>query len=483
VSRAKTEWSGEPEDSDDQDAPASVPMRRATETFVAREKRLSFASQVLQQEKQLGDREVEVVQQGKEWAAAEESDEEPAAKKLERRHSESFQAREKRLSHAAVALEEEKQIGDQEVRVVPSEKDWAAADDSEDDHEPESAKLERQAAASFAVRERWLSARAAVMKQKAQIGDVEVEVVPQTKEWAGAQDSGDEREPQSRKLERRHSESFARREKRMSVNAPRKTWAGEKLVAVVAEQKEWKGLQDSDDEEESMERRASASFAAREKRLSVGAIAMQQNQVTDQEVPVMTHSREWSGEVDSGEETEAKAQRRASESFMARERRLSAGVEVLKAQRQMGDTEVEVVQQSKEWQGSENLPDSDDDQAFVAPEAKHEKQAAASFEAREKRLTIAAEALREQKPICDTEVPVVQQSKEWCVDDSSDDEQGEMAAAQHASEVYAARERRLTVGSFNAEENGDRDIVAVGRRILPGDDRCSDRCSEQCCMM
>ncbi|CAE8604641.1 unnamed protein product [Polarella glacialis] len=92
VASQKQEWKGEPEDSDDDEAGA--------QNFSNREKRLTVGAIALQQEKLLSDHEVHVVPQSKEWGAAVDSDDDHGPNLLVRRASESFAAREKRLSVA-----------------------------------------------------------------------------------------------------------------------------------------------------------------------------------------------------------------------------------------------------------------------------------------------------------------------------------------------------------------------------------------------
>ena len=96
---------------------------------------------------------------------------------------------------------------------------------------------------------------------------------------------------------------------------------------VVTEPKEWAGEEDSEDEKP-IERHASRSFEAREKRLTVAAVNLQDLSegdkiVGDHEVAVVQQQKEWKDGEESEEETHSpdRVAKRASESFQKRESR------------------------------------------------------------------------------------------------------------------------------------------------------------------
>ncbi|CAK9038486.1 unnamed protein product [Durusdinium trenchii] len=100
-------------------------------------------------------------------------------------------------------------------------------------------------------------------------------------------------------------------------------------VPVVEEAKEWKGATGSDDEGDADEH-ATSSFRARERRLSMAEEVRKEEQIMgDTQVEVVKQQDEWKGGDDSEEEqaepVERTAQRRASESFEKRESRIQQG--------------------------------------------------------------------------------------------------------------------------------------------------------------
>ncbi|CAJ1421991.1 unnamed protein product [Effrenium voratum] len=109
------------------------------------------------------------------------------------------------------------------VAVVEESKEWGAVAESEDEGNDE--KQEKHASESFQAREQRLSVAAEVRKDEQILGDTQVEVVKQPVEWHGGADSDEEgatsREAQSRegKAVRRMSESFQKRESRLKQGA------------------------------------------------------------------------------------------------------------------------------------------------------------------------------------------------------------------------------------------------------------------------
>lgn len=544
------EWTGH-EDSEDE--PEQVPQklmeRRASQTFEARERRLSAAAVALKEQKQMGDCEVEVRKQSNEWAGAgsmhdSDDEQEPEATKFEKRASQSFMAREQRISLNAEALYCEAPIGDKDVEVIAHSKEWTGVQDSDDEQEPSEQKMEKQASASYEARERRLTASAEVLSTQKQLGDQDVEVVTHSKEWEQHSDSEDEHEPEARKFERQAESAFAAREQRLSLAADalrEQLPLGDHEVKVVPEQKEWGGMQESDDEHEphqrTLERRASESFSAREKRLSIGEAGkagleavvqscvqasvqaaktavnsastleartslarrasftdpLQQGRprAPTEEVAIVSESKDWKGADESDDEHEpspVRIERRASASRDAREHRLSVSAQSLQEEKPLGDREVEVVPHSSEWQGVQDSEDEADPQP--------EQQAAASFKAREQRLSQAQEARHEQRQLYDHEVEVHPQQLEWAqVEESEDEQDGQLAAARHASGMLAARERRLSSHGQSSTLRGNSEdpeplMVSFEQEQstparggpAPGD-RCSDRCTNNCLVM
>eukprot|EP00930_Biecheleria_cincta_P057206 TRINITY_DN43181_c0_g1_i1.p1 TRINITY_DN43181_c0_g1~~TRINITY_DN43181_c0_g1_i1.p1 ORF type:complete len:616 (+),score=167.74 TRINITY_DN43181_c0_g1_i1:151-1998(+) len=549
------EWTGH-EDSEDEpeQVPQKVMERRASASFEARERRLSAAAAALKEQKQLGDCEVEVLKQSNEWAGAgsmhdSDDEQETETAKFEKRASQSFMAREQRISLNAEALHCEAPIGDKDVEVIAHSKEWTGAQDSDDEQEPSQQKMEKRASASYEARERRLSASAEVLNAQKQLGDQDVEVVTHSKEWEPHLDSEDEHEPEARRLERQAESAFAAREHRLSLAADalrEQRPMGDHEVKVVPEQKEWGGVQDSDDEHEphqrTLERRASESFAAREKRLSIGEAgqsglesvvqscvqatvqaakaavngastleartslagrsSLAQASLVDplqqgrpraptEEVAIVSESKEWKGADESDDEnapSPVRIERRASASRDAREHRLSVATQILQEQKLLGDREVEVVPHGSEWKGVQDSEDEADPQP--------EQQASASFQAREQRLSQAQEALHSQKQLYDHEVEVHPQQQEWAqMEESEDEPDGQLAAARHASGMLAARERRLSSHSLRGTLRGNGEepeplmvsfeqeqSALSGREPAPAD-RCSDRCTNNCLVM
>eukprot|EP00440_Ansanella_granifera_P046168 gb/GFBE01050001.1/.p1 GENE.gb/GFBE01050001.1/~~gb/GFBE01050001.1/.p1 ORF type:complete len:513 (+),score=131.73 gb/GFBE01050001.1/:1-1539(+) len=504
VASAK-EWQGAEPDSDDEESHAghaSRLERRASASYEVRERRLSVAAEALKDQKPISDAEVEVVAEKQEWSAAAELEDSEGPAQREQSARASFLARERRLSHAAEVLQEESIMGDAEVSVIAQAKEWQGAGDS-DDEAGSKTQFERRASASFAARERRLSHAAEALKEERLMGDVEVEVIPQAKEWQGAADSDEEEGfADEQQMERQASESFAAREKRLSVGAEvreehDRMGVTEKEVEIVQETKEWgegEGEGEEESHEKQLEQNASAAFRARERRLTVAAEALKtENIIGDVDVPVVLHSKEWAGAEDSDEDTvdssPTRFERRASESFAARERRISVCAEVLKQEKVIGDTDVIVVPQASEWKGADDSDDDQDTNQF-------EKRASQAYTAREKRLSVAVQALQEANIIGDRDVQVVPQAKEWgAVEDSEDEAPTRQSCFERrASASFENREKRLTAAasvmrdshcesyasslhlSFEQER---RDPVQTSYRS----DRCSDRCTNMCMLM
>jgi len=254
-------------------------------------------------------------------------------------------------------------------------------------------------------------------------------------------------------------------------------------IEVVAQPHEWGQLQDDSDEEDNngvqdrIERHASESHLARERRLTAGAEALrllseQENEPVGQRdsVIVVTQDKEWGEEIgeDSSEEADADdnggqqcLSRCATDSFLAREKRLSAGAQALAfaslqptASEVTADEDVRVMPQDvavvterKEWNDLEEDSDDGDDGERILM-----RHASNLHLSRERRLTAGAESLTlvpKQAQPAQTDVEVVAQSKEWCEleEDSDDEAAGQSRLTRHASDLHLARERRLTAGA------------------------------------
>eukprot|EP00933_Yihiella_yeosuensis_P022059 TRINITY_DN17366_c0_g2_i1.p1 TRINITY_DN17366_c0_g2~~TRINITY_DN17366_c0_g2_i1.p1 ORF type:complete len:525 (+),score=132.25 TRINITY_DN17366_c0_g2_i1:100-1674(+) len=457
------EWQGEPEDSDEEEEGASkVADRRASQSYINREKRLSVGVEALKQENPIGDKEIEVVSQANEWGQADDSDDESNATNAavsEQRASQSFQKREKRLSVAVEALKEEKPLGDTEIQVKSETKEWNGAQDSDDENDAK--KFEKSASEAFRAREKRLTVAAEALKQELPMGDTEVQVVSETKEWRDVQDSDDEDASPRKSFERRSSAvasaGFQARERRLSVQAvvlQQEKLMGDQEVPVVAQATEWSAAQALDSDDEAPEVSASQSYKAREKRLTIAVEALKEEKpIGDQEVQVVSQSQEWSQADDSDEERSPKKtfERRASQCLNKMEKRISLAQEALKQDLPLGDTEVPVVVAAKEWKHAE---DSDNEDSKNA-----EKSATASFTERERRISRASVVLQKEIPLGDADVEVVRETKEWSGVPDSDNEECPVQLAKQAVASFEKRESRLSLRSQTAEE--DLDIKAV----------------------
>ncbi|CAL1173328.1 unnamed protein product [Cladocopium goreaui] len=146
---------------------------------------------------------------------------------------------------------------------------------------------------------------------------------------------------------------------------------------------------------------------------------------------------------------------------------------------------VQVVEEKQEWGGDK--PDSDDDKNA-------DEHASSSFLARERRLSAGQEILKDQERILgDTQVEVVNQREEWRGGEESDEEQAEQAQEQRertvkrrASESFEKRESRLQQGALvqlrsSFSEASVMSFDQSGRAAEPPrEDRCSDRCTNMC---
>lgn len=438
VSQVK-EWADAPEDSDEEHEHT---LKNSVATaFQNRERRLSVAEEVLKAALPIGDTEVPVLAELKEWEQAEDSEAEDTAQELEQQATASFVAREKRLSVALEALKLEVPLGDKEVPVLAHDTDWTQDADSDEDTGEQH--LEEQASASFAARERRLTVAMNVLNQEMPLGDVEVVVVPESKEWKEASDSDEE----TTDFEKQATTHFEARERRLTVALAalkNEVPLADKEVPLHLQDNEWKQAEDLDDDAspQQLESHAAEVYAARERRLSISAMALQQEKIIgDTDIPVVFQAKEWEQTDDVDDETnELNLQQVASSSYANRERRLSLAAEVLKQETPLGDQEVPVLVQASEWDQQGESDEEDVEETF-------ERHAATSYAARERRLTVASEALQQDIPIGDVEVEVVPQAKEWKLDQESDDEQSPRHFEKQATASFDARERRLSVAA------------------------------------
>mmetsp|Transcript_65174 Transcript_65174/g.172673 ORF Transcript_65174/g.172673 Transcript_65174/m.172673 type:complete len:177 (-) Transcript_65174:180-710(-) len=167
-------------------------------------------------------------------------------------------------------------------------------------------------------------------------------------------------------------------------------------VKVITRMTEWVGAQDSDDEPNEAHERA--VYQAREKRLSVAEEKLKIFPVLgDVEVDILPQKKEWQAVVDSDEDDSPKRRNRHnSDMFDAREKRLAAGGKALSKENLIGDTDVVVLPECKEWDG---LKEESDDEG-----GQLEGHATASFEAREKRLSVSEQILKDGAPVVDADI-------------------------------------------------------------------------------
>mmetsp|Transcript_81711 Transcript_81711/g.210382 ORF Transcript_81711/g.210382 Transcript_81711/m.210382 type:complete len:257 (+) Transcript_81711:129-899(+) len=219
--------------------------------------------------------------------------------------------------------------------------------------------------------------------------------------------------------------------------------AGRPAIEVVPQGTEWAAVEDDDDEEDTgpaQRRHASQVFLRRESRLSDNIEALKQDRsLGDTDVEVVVQNSEWAAAVEDSDEEGAgqPAQRVRTESFSRREQRLSANYVALQKGVMMGDADVEVKTENKEWAGLPKGVDSDDEYEEAQDKNKllwTEQQRRATHDSevrrrREVRISLSAKALQEQKPLADRDV-----------------EDGRQATnTLRAQESFNRREARLSV--------------------------------------
>eukprot|EP00927_Polykrikos_kofoidii_P081853 TRINITY_DN7971_c0_g1_i1.p1 TRINITY_DN7971_c0_g1~~TRINITY_DN7971_c0_g1_i1.p1 ORF type:complete len:888 (-),score=203.57 TRINITY_DN7971_c0_g1_i1:95-2707(-) len=467
-------------------------VRHASDACMKRDRRLSMAQEALEEECVLGDVDVEVIAQPREWASVENKDCDSDEEKGEKHALASFVAREKRLTLAAEALKRASILGDADVEVVTQTTEWSAGESDEENAHTDDMIIQRQASATFEARERRLSLTVEVLKEERPLGDAEVAVTAQKTEWNALHESDGETdsdtEAVSKAVERRVTELYEAREKRLvagSASLKEMEIHGDHQVDIMPSTKEWAGQQNSDDDGDDwnqVQRHATDSFNARERRLSLSMDGVDRDKpLGDVEVEVVSQVKEWTGlrqddSDDDGVLTESKVSKLVSDRFLAREVRLSMSVQAMATGAQLADVEVDLLPQSKEWSGLINAgssEDSDDGEAEIEEVAR--RRAASSFEARERRLTVGSEALKVAQQMGDVDIGLVKQAKEWSGHIADSDEEGgegqkavlEERAERHSTERNVVRERRLTAGSDAlklCQVLGDADIAVVNQK-------------------
>jgi len=282
----------------------------------------------------LADAELNVVAEKKEWAAEEDSDDD-APNLLEQRASRAFEAREQRLTFGAEQMKKELILADGEMDIVAETKEWTADVDSEEDDVPNW--QEKRESQVYSAREKRLTISAEQLEKGVGLTDAEVDVVAESKEWAGEAESDDDDGPNH--VEQIASQAYNAREKRLTVGTEqlqKDLQFADAEVTVAAETKEWAGEDGSDDDGPNhLGNAATQAYNAREKRLTVGTEQMQKElMLVDAELKITAEKKEWAGEVDSEEDDAPNWQeKRASVSFNQREKRLSVGAGQLQEKR------------------------------------------------------------------------------------------------------------------------------------------------------
>lgn len=246
-----------------------------TSAFQRRESRLASSyeehSMVGQSSERLGKAQAKVVAVDKEFEFESDSDDD-GAPKMEQ-HSK-MERRETRLAESVeVEAKEDAVLGDFQVGVLAQTKEWHGGEDSEDEND-EGPKMEHHHSAIFQRRESRLEAS---MDEKEDVlsGDLQVGVVDQQKEWDGGIDSDDDKDGPV--MENHHTGAFQRRESRLvaAMDEKEEGALGDMEVGVVAQQKDWAVGADSDDEDgHKMVQHHSVAFQRRESRIALSAEAL-----------------------------------------------------------------------------------------------------------------------------------------------------------------------------------------------------------------
>ncbi|CAK0817936.1 unnamed protein product, partial [Prorocentrum cordatum] len=383
------EWAAIGHHSDEEEAENGCrSTRHAQQTFHARERRLTLGADALERHAMIGDVDVEVHAEGKEWQHGSDSGDDAAHDEQSKlRHAENtFRKRERRLTHGEQELLSGRPHGDKDVDLLPEKSEWAHHEGDSSDGEGAQAQFNEEV---HRRRERRLTRGASIREMEVTMGDADVPVVAEGTEWVGAEGHSDDEVAHERFSEEVHR----RRERRLTRGASireMEVTMGDADVPVVAEGTEWVGAEGHSDDEVAHERFSEEVHRRRERRLTRGA-SIRDMEVTmgDIDVPVVAEKTEWAGcgdRGDSEEEGEDAQRRHADDTSRSRERRLTFGMEALKDEKPLGDLEVPILAHSAEWGALEGNHEEDEDD--------HERSHTERSMARERRLTEGEEALK-----------------------------------------------------------------------------------------
>ncbi|CAK0817933.1 unnamed protein product, partial [Prorocentrum cordatum] len=429
------EWQHGSDSGDDAAHDEQSKLRHAENTFRKRERRLTHGEQELLSGRPHGDKDVDLLPEKSEWAHHEgdSSDGEGAQAQF---NEEVHRRRERRLTRGASIREMEVTMGDADVPVVAEGTEWVGAEGHSDDevaHERFSEEVHRR-------RERRLTRGASIREMEVTMGDADVPVVAEGTEWVGAEGHSDDEVAHERFSEEVHR----RRERRLTRGASireMEVTMGDADVPVVAEGTEWVGAEGHSDDEVAHERFSEEVHRRRERRLTRGA-SIREMEVTmgDADVPVVAEGTEWVGAEGHSDEDEGALERFSEEVHRRRERRLTRGASIRDMEVTMGDIDVPVVAEKTEWAGCGDRGDSEEE-----GEDAQRRHADDTSRSRERRLTFGMEALKDEKPLGDLEVPILAHSAEWGALEGNHEEDEDDHERSH-TERSMARERRLTEG-------------------------------------
>ncbi|CAK0817935.1 unnamed protein product, partial [Prorocentrum cordatum] len=332
------------------------------------------------------------------------------------------------------------------VRLLAQGDEWAAIGHHSDEEEAENGcRSTRHAQQTFHARERRLTLGADALERHAMIGDVDVEVHAEGKEWQHGSDSGDDAAHDEQSKLRHAENTFRKRERRLTHGEQELLSGrphGDKDVDLLPEKSEWAHHEgDSSDGEGAQAQFNEEVHRRRERRLTRGA-SIREMEVTmgDADVPVVAEGTEWVGAEGHSDEDEGALERFSEEVHRRRERRLTRGASIRDMEVTMGDIDVPVVAEKTEWAGCGDRGDSEEE-----GEDAQRRHADDTSRSRERRLTFGMEALKDEKPLGDLEVPILAHSAEWGALEGNHEEDEDDHERSH-TERSMARERRLTEG-------------------------------------
>ncbi|CAK0817945.1 unnamed protein product, partial [Prorocentrum cordatum] len=446
------EWAAIGHHSDEEEAENGCrSTRHAQQTFHARERRLTLGADALERHAMIGDVDVEVHAEGKEWQHGSDSGDDAAHDEQSKlRHAENtFRKRERRLTHGEQELLSGRPHGDKDVDLLPEKSEWAHHEGDSSDGEGAQAQFNEEV---HRRRERRLTRGASIREMEVTMGDADVPVVAEGTEWVGAEGHSDDEvwvgaeghSDDEVAHERFSEEVHRRRERRLTRGASireMEVTMGDADVPVVAEGTEWVGAEGHSDDEVAHERFSEEVHRRRERRLTRGA-SIREMEVTmgDADVPVVAEGTEWVGAEGHSDEDEGALERFSEEVHRRRERRLTRGASIRDMEVTMGDIDVPVVAEKTEWAGCGDRGDSEEE-----GEDAQRRHADDTSRSRERRLTFGMEALKDEKPLGDLEVPILAHSAEWGALEGNHEEDEDDHERSH-TERSMARERRLTEG-------------------------------------